>query len=97
MNNIITSPITANSTAVNVTSASAEFATMMARDEFYVFTSSVDCWIHQASPTSTASAAPGSAFIPANVPVYINGGVGAKLAVVRDSGDGTATLTRVLA
>jgi hypothetical protein len=43
-----------------------------------------------------ATAADGSMYVPAGVPITLNGTAGARLSVIRASGDGTASLTRVM-
>jgi hypothetical protein len=43
-----------------------------------------------------ASAASGSMYVPANTPIIIDPRVGSDLSVIRDSADGSASLTRLL-
>lgn len=79
-----------------VGAGSLQFAISMNSGEFYMFASSTACLIRQGS-NPTASAAAGSTFVPAGTIVYIDGGVGAKLAVIQSSAGGNATLTRLKA
>lgn len=80
-----------------VTSSSQVFSVAMATGEWYVFTSTVACYIKQGAPTPTASAADGSTIISAGESVIIKGDLGSKLAVIRiGTTDGEATLTKAL-
>lgn len=85
---------TTSSDYKTVTSSSQQFDTTMAAEEFYVFTSSVACYIAQGA-NPTAAAADGSTILGAGQSCMIDGRIGAKLAVKRiGSVDGEATLTR---
>lgn len=89
-------PITPLADTVAVAAAAAQFTGLvaMANGQFFVFVSTTNCWIKQgANPTATKAA--GSMFWPANVPIILAGQDGAKLSVIRDSADGTASLTPV--
>jgi streptogramin lyase len=81
---------------VAVGAASAQFAniTAMAAGQMFMFVSSTACWIKQGS-NPTASAAPGSMYVPANTIVFISGANGVKLAVIQDAAGGKASLTQV--
>lgn len=83
---------------VAVGAASAEFPNIntMAAGQYFVFCSSVACWIKQGT-NPVASAAAGSMFVPANVQVMIDGALGTELAVIQASTGGTASLVRVKA
>ena len=85
-------PVTAFADHQTVTITSATFDTVMESGKLYLFASSVDCYIAQGD-TPTASAADGSTFVPAGHVTLIDGRIAAKLAVVRDTEDGAATLT----
>ncbi|MGN6103652.1 MAG: hypothetical protein ACTHU0_00980 [Kofleriaceae bacterium] len=86
-------PVATTSVAADVTTASTQFTSTLVVDETWLFVSSTDSWIAQgANPTATAGA--GSMFVPARVGVLVEGLNGAKLAVIRDSADGKASLTR---
>lgn len=86
-------PITSTSDSQAVGAASAQLSPTMAAGEVYVFISTTNCYVLQgANPTATAG--DGSMFWPANVPLYIDGGLGAKLAVIQASAGGTASLTK---
>ena len=89
-------PVTASSDKLDVGVASAQFATLnaLANGRIYRFICTVACWIKQAA-NPTASAAAGNMYVGANEVVLIDGALGAKLAVIRASGDGVATLTPV--
>jgi hypothetical protein len=76
-----------------VGAAEVDFDVSMAADQFWLFISSTDCYIAQAAATPAASAADGSMFVPAKLPVLLKGSNGAKLSVIRVSADGVATLT----
>lgn len=93
-------PVTGGSAASSdflaVGAASAQFPAIntMVAGQTFVFSSNTGCWILQgANPTAAASA--GSMFVPAGVPIVIDGGIGAKLAVIRDSADGKCSLTKI--
>lgn len=95
---MITIPLMANSDEIAVTNASTQFAlamnAAMNSASLYLFTCSTNCWVCQgANPTATAG--PGSMFWPANTPLLIDGVRGAKLAVIRNSADGAASLCPV--
>lgn len=81
---------------VAVGAASAQFANIvaMAAGQMYVFVSSTACWILQGA-NPTASAAPGSMYVPPNTIVFIGGLNGIKLAVIQDAAPGKASLTKV--
>lgn len=85
-----------NADQVAVGAASAQFTNIvaMAAGQHYMFCSNIACWIKQGL-NPTASAAPGSMYVPANVQVDIDGGVGIKLAVIQDAAGGKASLTRM--
>ena len=85
-------PYTAGSDSTTVTVASAQFTLTLAATYVYLFVSSTNCWISQGA-NPTASAADANMFVPANVLVTIDGATGAKLAVIRDTVDGKASLT----
>jgi len=46
--------------------------------------------------TPQASAAAGSAYIPANTPVFLDGRLGSNCSIIRDAADGKASLTHCL-
>lgn len=83
---------------VAVGAASATFPNIiaMAAGETYVFTSTVACYIKQGA-APVASAAAGSALVPAGVQVLIDGALGIKLAVIQASTGGSASLVRAKA
>jgi hypothetical protein len=89
-------PISSLSDKLDVTAVSAQFATLdgMAAGQRFRFISTTNCWIAQGE-NPTASAAAGSMFVAAGEVVNIKGDHGAKLAVIRNSADGAATLTPV--
>lgn len=87
-------PVTNTSDSTAVGAASAQFAPDLAAGQTWLFVSSTACWIAQgANPTAAAS--DGNMFVPAGVQVMIDGAGGEKLAVIRDTADGRASLTRV--
>jgi hypothetical protein len=87
-------PVTATSDRKTVTSTSAQFDTTMAAGEFYVFTTTVAAYIKQGANPVTATAADASVLIGPGQSCLIDGGIAAKLAVLRATEDGEATLTR---
>lgn len=90
-------PVTSRSEPLDVGAASAQFATLnaMAAGQWFRFFSNVACWIAQgADPTAAANTA-GSMPVAAGEAVLINGALGAKLAVIQDTGGGKAVLTPV--
>jgi hypothetical protein len=99
MDVIATSTTSADEVAVGA--ASATFPTLLmtttgiAGQNLYQYCSNVASWIAQgAAPTATAG--PGSMYVPANTPVLVDGAQGAKLAVIEDSSAGKASLARVM-
>ncbi|SRR5258708_40126916 len=76
----------------------ATFSGTMAVHKAYAFASTTNCWIKQdaAANTPVASAASGSAFVPANTVVYLDGSFGDTLSVIRDTADGKASITPVV-
>lgn len=89
-------PIAGSSDFQAVVTGSAEFAgTTMTATDLYVFTCDIDCYVKQgAAPTAAAS--DGSMFVPAGMPLLIDGAQGAKLAVLRaGASDGVATMQKV--
>lgn len=89
-------PLAASSDYQACIVTSAEFAgTPMVNGEAYLYTCSVASYIKQGA-TPTAAAADGSMYVPADFPVFIDGGEGAKLALIRVGGsDGVATLQKM--
>lgn len=85
---------TANSLYTTVTNTSQQVELDTPSSGLYRFVSTVACWITQgADPTATAGA--GSKFCGASEVVDLSVGHGAKVAVLRASGDGDATLTPI--
>jgi hypothetical protein len=77
-----------------VSGSSAQFSTTMKAGQIFAFTASTDCWICQgANPTAAKSA--GSMFVAKGSRQLIDGGEGAKLAVLQDSAGGNASLVEV--
>lgn len=88
-------PVTSSALRLVIDAVAASFTATMLDDQFFVFTPSVACYIAQGA-APTASAANGSTYVAAGESVLIDGGVGAKLSVIRAGGDdGFGTLTRV--
>lgn len=86
-------PITTTSDSQAVTAIAATMSPTMVAGDVWLFISTTNCYIAQdAAPT--AAAADGSLFWPANVPLELDGGLGAKLSVIRATADGTASLTK---
>lgn len=71
--------------------------TVMAAGEAWRFKPTVACWIKQGDNTVTATAASGSMYVSAGEEVFLEPGFehGVRLSVIRASGDGTSTLTRM--
>lgn len=85
-------PTAATSDYQAVTASSVELAgTTMVVTGLYVFTADVDCYVKQGA-APTAAAADGSMFVPAGMPLLIDGLQGAKLAVIAKSTTGVCTL-----
>lgn len=87
-------PTDGRTASLAVGAVSAQFSIAMAAGEVYMITSSVGCWARQGT-NPTASAAPGSTYIPPGVPILISGGIGPTLAVIQADIAGSASLTRV--
>jgi len=79
-----------------VTSTSTQFDTTMVSGVQYVVTSSVACWIRIGSNPTAAADTDQNHYVPANtmVPVAANG-TATKVAIIRDSADGDATLSAI--
>lgn len=94
---VMANGVNTESDEVAVGAVSAQFANIVAMvaASYYLFISNTGCWIQQGA-NPTASAAPGSMFVPANTPIYVGGQTGAKLAVIQDALSGKASLTRVM-
>lgn len=87
-------PAAGSSEYLAVTTSSAEVnGTGLAAADLHVFTCSVDCYIAQGA-TPTANSADGSMFVPAGMPVLIDGAQGAKVAV-KGTAAGHCTLQKV--
>lgn len=86
-------PVAGTSDFQAVTGSSVELAgTTMVATGLYVLTCSVDTWVKQGA-APTAAAADGSMFVPAGLPLLIDGAQGAKLAVLKvGATDGVCTL-----
>lgn len=89
-------PIAGSSDFKAVAATETDFDTTMAAGETYVFTCDTDCYIRQGTAPVAASGADGSMFVPAGMPVLIDGGQGANLSVIRKSVDGIATLQKLM-
>lgn len=89
-------PVSSLSDKLDVTAVSTQFGTLdeMAAGQRFRFISTTACWIKQGE-NPTASAAAGSMYVAAGEVINIKGEHGAKLAVIRNSADGVATLTPV--
>ena len=87
-----------NSIETNVAIGAATSTAVMVAHKIYAFASDTNCWIKQdaAANTPVASAASGSAYIPANTMVLLDGAFGDTLSVIRDTADGKSTLTPVV-
>lgn len=85
-------PGTAETVAVSATSA--QFAATLVAGKAYRFTSSTACYVAQgADPvTAVAGAGAGRFYVPANTPMDLHGSNGVKVAVVRVSADGFASI-----
>lgn len=89
-------PFTRQSIKVAVTAASATFGApldALAMNRDYLFVSNTNCWLKQSDAGTAATAASGSMLWPANTPLRISGNDGLKLSVIRDTADGSASLT----
>lgn len=84
-------PIAGSSDFKAVVAGSTDFDTVLAAGDWAVFTCDVDCYIEQGD-TPTAAASDGSMFVPAGLPILIDGSQGDTLAVARKATDGVATL-----
>lgn len=85
------------SETIAVAVASATFAATLDASKAYWFASTTACYItqHATAPAAAAGAQTGSVFVPANTPVHLHGANGIKLAVIRASADGFATLAKL--
>lgn len=85
-------PITSTSDSTTVDGTSRQFSLTLANGKKYMFISTVSVHLSQGA-NPTAAAADANMFWPANVMLIIDGGLGAKLAVIQAVGAGTASLT----
>ena len=86
-------PIAGTSDFKVVAAAETDFDTTLTATGVYLFTCDIDCYIKQGAAPVAASAGDGSLFVPAGIPVVIDGAQGAKVSVIRKgSSDGVATL-----
>ena len=100
-----TTLLTSDSDFLAVTATAAPFdALVMTPDRDYMFVSTTNCWVKQENlvldasdnlVSPVASAGAGSMFVPALFPVYLDGARGDTLSVVRNTADGSSTLTPV--
>lgn len=89
-------PIAGSSDLKVVAGTETDFDTAMAVTDLFVFTCDIDAYIAQGAAPVAASAADGSMFVPAGMPVVIDGAQGAKLSVIRKgAADGVATLQKM--
>ena len=80
-------PITidaARADVIAIGAGSVQCAITLVAGKLYRLTTSGACWIKQGA-NPTASAAAGSAFMPANTTTMIDGALGAKIAVIQDA------------
>lgn len=94
MSLIVTNPGNAVEAAVGASSAQfslAMNANGMPAQILYAFVANVDCWIAQ-GVNPTASAASGSAFVPARTMVFLDGFNGSTVSVVQDTAGGKASI-----
>lgn len=86
-------PVTSTSDRQTVTLSSVNFDTTLASGTFYVFTTTVAAYIKQGTGAQTATAGDASVLIGAGQSCLIDGALGTKVAVIRATADGEATLT----
>lgn len=85
--------VTDSAVRKTVTGSSQQLGAMVAKAR-YAFSTTTACYVLQgANPTATAG--DGSTLVPAGATIYLDGGLGAKIAVLRATADGECTLTRV--
>lgn len=82
-----------------VTSSSQRFAASLVQGGEYYLTCTKACWVKVTTDAGTASAATGSVYVPADtfVPITRESLTENKLAIIRASEDGTASLSIVTA
>lgn len=89
-------PIAGSSDFMAVGSGEADTSLTLAARDMYVFTCDIDCYIRQGTAPVAASAADGSMYVPAGMPVVIDGAQGANVSVIRKgASDGIATFQKV--
>lgn len=85
--------VTSLSKTLAVAAAAAQFTGSLTSSVRYLYTCDIASWIAQ-GVNPTASAADGSTYVPAGVPVYLDGKNGAKVSALRAGGsNGIASLT----
>lgn len=84
-----------NSIETDVGAGAATSTVVMTAHKVYAFASTTNCWIKQdkAANIPVASAASGSAFVPANIMVVLDGSFGDTISVIRDTASGKCSVT----
>jgi hypothetical protein len=79
---------------VAFTTATSFSHLVMTPNAKYVFIATAACWICQGGSAATKGA--GSFYVPANLPIILDGRNGAALSVLQDSSGGNAVLASAL-
>lgn len=93
---ILKAAIEANQSYITVTHNGSGVLTLSAITKSIILTENVTNAGFLVTSGPVASAASGSMFVPANVVLPISGYAGSNLSVIRDTADGSASLTRAL-
>lgn len=82
------------SDVIAISGTSAANATALVARTIYRLCSNTSCWVLQgAAPVATVGS--GSTFLPAGVEMWIDGSLGAHVAVIQDAAAGHASLTKM--
>jgi uncharacterized RmlC-like cupin family protein len=76
-----------------VGAASSNAATALKPTIFYIVSASTACWIAQGSAPTAVAGVGSSMFVPANIPIQIDGDGGAVLAVIQAAAGGFISVT----
>lgn len=92
---ILKTAIEANQTYITVVDAGSGVLNLSATSRNLTITETVGNASFLVSYGPIASAASGSMYVPANTPIILDGRFGSNLSVIRDTADGSASLTRI--
>lgn len=90
-------PVAGSSDFLAVGATEADTSLTLTAADLYVLTCDIDCYFKQGAAPVAAEAADGSMYVPAGMPILIDGAQGAKVSLIRKgSSDGVATLQKMV-